>query len=62
MGSAANAVKTDIIPYFDSMLTPLQAYLTMQHNEETQVFSVCFLKSETKLTVLYEPFRAVNTL
>ena len=55
MGSAANAVKTDIIPYFDSMLTPLQAYLTMQHNEETQVFSVCFLKSETKLTVLYEP-------
>ena len=37
MGSAANAVKTDIIPYFDSMLAPLQAFLTMQHNEETQV-------------------------
>ena len=37
MGSAANAVKSDIIPYFDAMLVPLQAYLTMQHTEETQV-------------------------
>jgi hypothetical protein len=37
IGSAANAVKYEIIPYFDSVYGPLQAYLTAQHTEETQV-------------------------
>ncbi len=37
IGSAANAVKHEIIPYFDSVYGPLQAYLTAQHTEETQV-------------------------
>jgi len=37
IGSAANAVKSDIIPYFDTVLVPLQGYLTMQHSEDTQV-------------------------
>ena len=37
IGSAANAVKEEIIPYFDSVLGPLQTYLTMQHTEETPV-------------------------
>jgi len=37
IGSAANAVKSAFIPYFDSVLAPLQAYLTMQHTDETQV-------------------------
>jgi len=37
IGSAANAVKHEIIPYFDTVYGPLQAYLTAQHTEETQV-------------------------
>jgi len=37
IGSAASAVGADIIPYFDSVLTPLLAYLNMQHTDETQV-------------------------
>jgi len=37
IGSAANAVKNEFIPYFDNVLAPLQGYLTMQHTDETQV-------------------------
>ena len=37
IGSAANAVKSEFIPYFDNVLAPLQGYLTMQHTDDTQV-------------------------
>ena len=37
IGSAANAVNADIIPYFDTVLAPIQSYLTMPHTDETQV-------------------------
>lgn len=37
IGSAASAVNADIIPYFDTVLVPLQGYLTMLHTEDTQI-------------------------
>ena len=37
IGSAANAVKSEFIPYFDTVLPPIQNYLTMEHTNETQV-------------------------
>jgi len=45
MGSAANAVGADIIPYFNSMLAPLQTYLTMQHTCETQHLLTCSMST-----------------
>lgn len=44
IGSAANAVGSEIIPYFDTVLVPLQGYLTMQHTDDTQVgFSTLYM-------------------
>ena len=37
IGCAANAVQSDIIPYFDVLLPPLQTYLTTPHTDETLV-------------------------
>lgn len=49
IGSAANAVKGGIIPYFDSVLIPLQGYLTAQHTEETQVLLTTSMASLSTL-------------
>jgi hypothetical protein len=49
IGSSASAVGAEIIPYFDSVLTPLTAFLNLQHSDETQVL---LTKSMSTLGIL----------